>query len=58
MPKKQNKKDTKIVELYHKLNKELFVLETEGGKKKKKIKSIIDRAKMKNVLHDILNQSE
>ena len=58
LTEKQRQKYEELEAVYKKLYKELGVLEIEGKELKKEIKSIIDKAKIKNILQDILNQPD
>ena len=58
LTEKQTQKYEELEADYKKLYKELGVLEIEGKELKKEIKSIIDKAKIKNILQDILNQPD
>jgi hypothetical protein len=58
MTAQELQKYEEIVRIYKSLYKELENLDVEGKNIKKEIKTIIDKAKMRNILQDILKQPD
>lgn len=54
----QKIKHEELEEVYKKMYKEVEKLETEGKTLRKELKEIINKAKMKNVLQDIIKQPD
>lgn len=54
----QRTKYLELEELYKKLHKEVEKLEIEGRALRRELKEIADKAKMKNILQDIIKQPD